>query len=698
MDDIPFFSTEEQELRGGMWGHLYRGYESDEVPVPATPAKKPDAETGEEGVRIPGGLQAVAPSDTPISPPATFPSSSGTSESKETKEDVFASPSPHRNTKSLANLDIPSSAPEPTNESSTSLPIAASEPSNVTESAPTTPTHGGSTSNVMKRRTWFGSVRRSLGGEDAPGSVFGFPSLEKDGEKEKERKSRPTSMSGISTEVGERNENNRPSSVPPPISMPTEEPEEMSKRLDVPSLDVRIQPATPSEMIGDASLGGDDYAYDQGASGDEGALNVRSNERSRRWSDASNASAVSTSSLPSVAGSAASGPPSFRSPSPALSTTSTRSDSSIQSVGASGSGAESEGETKDEMDKRTKENTKMNSGGFLSGLRARNISALKDIRDFNVGLKEKDLKDVTEMIGQQALGVVKKWGWKGASDAGSATAPTQMGEASTTVAATPAAAEAGGTQSPSGVYLSLRDRVKERTGSNAMTSASLAEHLAAGGGGDSLRRASFGSAVSGSGSDRGRDTGPGFESSTSPISVPGHQRRNSRSSSPHHSATSAGSSSSAAPIHRSQPSVREMPRMTIPGIHSNHRGGIMAISSENVDKVITSPTSTPIKATGTEGKERSPPPLPPRRNESISLAPAARGTPSPDETVSTPTPFSMKPANSTPPPEAEGSHSPAVTVSASSETVRGASPQRSGSPAQDALKELVARERSTTVH
>src|ERR1041384_6051841 len=48
-----------------------------------------------------------------------------------------------------------------------------------------------------------------------------------------------------------------------------------------------------------------------------------------------------------------------------------------------------------EMDKRTKENTKMNSGGFLSGLRARNISALKDIRDFNVGLKEKDLKDVT---------------------------------------------------------------------------------------------------------------------------------------------------------------------------------------------------------------------------------------------------------------------------------------------------------------
>ncbi len=233
MDDIPFFPTEDNDIRGGVWGSSFRGWDSEDAPVQTAQKKVDDLLYEEDGVKIPGGSTPIMPSEVPV------PAASSASDSKE-KDSVDASAnslsSPIRTTKSLpSTFDTspalgPSTAPlePPPQDSSQSLHLP--EPSMVTESAPSTPTHGSSTSTAMKRRTWFGSMRRSLGGGDDIGSVFGFPG-------EKERISPQPTGENESSEVST-------GTLPPALSLPVEDEDKDESKVG-PQLDVNIQPATP---------------------------------------------------------------------------------------------------------------------------------------------------------------------------------------------------------------------------------------------------------------------------------------------------------------------------------------------------------------------------------------------------------------------------------------------------------------------
>ncbi len=303
-----------------------------------------------------------------------------------------------------------------------------------------------------------------------------------------------------------------------------------------------------------------------------------------------------------------------------------------------------------------------------------NMSGLKELKE----LREKELRDVREMLSAQALGVVKKWGWKGKETHPMPQTQTEtQAESSTAAASTvPDASQPAPGQSRES-YLSLRERVRERTGSNAALTPF--EHLGAGGtSSDSNRRTSFGSAVSASGSERGRDI------TASPIQIPRSVHSTSRSSSPHASGSSPSSATSAPiPIHRSQPSIREIPRMTIPGIHSNHKGELMAISSENVSAVI-SPISPPLKI---------PPPLPPRRADSLALSSGSSSVV--EAKPSTPGDLEKKeeqePEQESPPLQDQvipDESSPTPTAP----PIEQLPPEPGSSPAKDALKEFVSRD------
>jgi hypothetical protein len=694
MDDIPFFNSDSEELkfrrRGGMWGDAER--KKEKVTTPAVPV---DTDGEAQEVTLPT-TSMNATSDTEGGREATG----------------VASPTTLTQPSSASGSTTPSTPRKRTwfgaISSSTALPDSGDKANLTPTATPTADTHPKAA--LVPEAPKMMHTRSLSAGSKSISNTNEFESEISDAARIAEAEkfsatngdSQHTIQASVDTES--KPELHEATLSPKAASIVITDTSEAEHEANS-SIEIPRSSSSPADLHGESA---------SSHGGDEGSIAGSSTGAGRnRASSISSMSSAGSSLRPS---------------SPYFS-----------DVGASTDG-DNEGKSNDEADdpellKKTLLNTKQNSsttGSFLQSLRGKN---LKELRETN-------WKEGKEILSAQALGVVRKWGWKGKGNtpggngAGTASASgTSDGDASqaaSSSSARPRPASIGsipwtrdrrasttsvgvtsgeevdgedkgarqlragkGTSEERQDYGSLRDRARDRNQTHSTTDSE--DH------GGYLTPPTIG----GIGTERGRTSSlPPGSSSTSTRSVspsslstlaPGYTAKSSTSlpktsllsSIPSHSFSeddqtptqltqtptpaSPKQPMTKIPIHRSQPSAAQIPRMAIPGIPSSRKGEVMSISSSSVSAPVSSDAggsgagSVASKAEGGSAAATTAP--------SVADSPSKKESPSPLP-IRVGVLNAAKEANT----NAQGER----------ESDRSASP--SGSKASDVLMEVVARD------